>query len=294
MKRKRKSNGEVEDDEDVLTDSSEEITSLPTQSRSGRRITQVHTPNPIDQLEPGSSTSKPLKSLSFASPSELASSGQKATKRKRVTMSAVCKNCGRGHSPQGNQIVFCDGCNTPWHQYCHDRPITPTVILEEEKEWHCGDCEVQAEEATYMDGRIPPSEGMGLAEKRRALEAMERAELVALILRASSLYPDLPILKPPPPPETWTAALSATLQKPPVAKAEAEYEYYDEPLPYPRAGNGVRLPPEEEDTGVLIDDDVDTYSHSWIRGESWIGGLAGVASDSKAVAPVNFAIEVGA
>lgn len=49
------------------------------------------------------------------------------------------------------------------------------------------------------------------------------------------------------------------------------YELYSEtdPLPYPRAGNGVRLPPESDDLSLLIDDDVQTFSHvrHWERSE---------------------------
>lgn len=37
-------------------------------------------------------------------------------------------------------IVFCDGCNTPYHQYCHDPPIGEDVVKVEEKEWFCSDC----------------------------------------------------------------------------------------------------------------------------------------------------------
>ena len=293
LKRKRKSNGDDED-EDGNSDSSEEITALPTQSRSGRRITQVVMPIPTGP-EVESSLKPSTKQPSFAVPTDPISSAQKSAKRKRVTLSAVCKNCCRGHSPQSNQIVFCDGCNTPWHQYCHDRPITPTVIQEEEKEWHCGNCEVQAEEAGILTGRIPPAEGMGLADKRRALQGMDRAELVALLLRASALYPDLPILKPPPPPETWTAAAAATTPQGAVAKGEAEYEYYDEPLPYPKAGNGVRLPPEEDDVELLIDEDIVTYSHSWVDGGSWAGAMMGKAGfDFGVSTSANIVVGVGA
>ena len=290
-KRKRKSGSE---DDDGDSDSSEEITALPSQSRSGRRITQVVTPVPIGS-ELGSSLKPSTKQTSFAIPFDPSSSAMKPAKRKRVALSAVCKNCGRGHSPPGNQIVFCDGCNTPWHQYCHDRPITPTVIQEEEKEWHCSDCQVQTEEAGYLIGRIAPANGMGLAEKRRALEGMEKAELVALLLRASALYSDLPIFKPPPPPDTWTAAATAaTTPQGAVAKGEAEYEYYDEPLPYPKTGNGVRLPPEADALALLIDDDTTTYSHSWKDGGAWGGAMGKAGVKLGLSAPSNVAVGVGA
>ena len=37
---------------------------------------------------------------------------------------------------------------------------------------------------------------------------------------------------------------------------------YDEDLPYPKAGNGILLPPEREDMEWLIDDDYQTFSHT--------------------------------
>jgi len=37
---------------------------------------------------------------------------------------------------------------------------------------------------------------------------------------------------------------------------------YDEDLPYPKAGNGIILPPESEDLEWLLDDDYETFSHT--------------------------------
>ena len=53
-----------------------------------------------------------------------------------------------------------------------------------------------------------------------------------------------------------------------TAIAEAEDEYYEEDdvLPYPKAGNGIQLPPESEDINILLDDDIVTFSHSWMEG----------------------------
>ena len=67
------------------------------------------------------------------------------TKRKRQYRrnpeSAVCRVCLRGTSPATNMIVFCDGCNTPYHQYCHHPPIDQAVVNEVDKEWYCKQCE---------------------------------------------------------------------------------------------------------------------------------------------------------
>lgn len=62
---------------------------------------------------------------------------------RRNPESAVCKICLRGTSPANNMIVFCDGCNTPYHRYCHHPPIDQAVVDEFDKEWYCQQCEKQ-------------------------------------------------------------------------------------------------------------------------------------------------------
>lgn len=145
------------------TDDSETFTPLPTQSRSGRRIFKASTFSPIAiDLEATTGTQTRIPN-DLSGPAE---GGKKGRKRYRKPGEAsVCKNCGRGHSPRGNMIVFCDGCNTPWHQHCHDPPITAEVVRVEEKEWFCGDCEVLREEKVQLEGRVS-AEGMSLAEVR--------------------------------------------------------------------------------------------------------------------------------
>lgn len=67
--------------------------------------------------------------------------GRKKPKR-RYTRSRdiVCKLCEKPDSRVGNQIVFCDQCNTPWHQACHQPPIPEVVVEVEEAEWVCAEC----------------------------------------------------------------------------------------------------------------------------------------------------------
>jgi len=98
------------------------------------------------------------------------------------------------------------------------------------------------------------------------------------------LYPTLPIFDPqktstasillPPQPNTLTAPLHpdfpSRTTNPPVT-AEEDETYYElpsdyDPLPYPKPGNGIRLPPEDEDLALLVDEDVGVYSHMW-RGQ---------------------------
>ena len=59
---------------------------------------------------------------------------------KRTQEQALCKRCGRGHSPQSNMIVFCDGCNLGWHQMCHDPTISDEAVKDETAPWYCADC----------------------------------------------------------------------------------------------------------------------------------------------------------
>lgn len=60
----------------------------------------------------------------------------------------------------------------------------------------------------------------------------------------------------------------------PIQSSLDEEEYYEvyvepEPLPYPKAGNGLVLPPEEDDVAILIDEDVVSYSHAWKGRQGW-------------------------
>lgn len=182
IKRKRgQSEDEGRADKDD-SDESETITPLPTQSRSGRRIFKAtnFTPVVID-LEANSGTQAPLENTMRKTPG----GGKRGRKPHRKPGEAsVCKNCGRGHSPRGNMIVFCDGCNTPWHQYCHDPTITVEVVQIEEKEWFCGNCEVIREEKVQLEGRVS-AEGMSLLEVRD-LDSILSGSSLSLILQLTA------------------------------------------------------------------------------------------------------------
>lgn len=163
LKRKR---AESEDEIRVVkheSDSSETFTQLPTQSRSGRRIFQASAFTPVVlDLEAGAEFN-PLPINGIAAPVEKGKRGKMGLRK--AGDASVCKNCGRGHSPASNMIVFCDGCNTPWHQHCHDRPISKDVVLIEEKEWFCADCDVLQEERLQLKETVS-AEGMSLDEVR--------------------------------------------------------------------------------------------------------------------------------
>lgn len=312
-KRKRGSEDEEEGIKDD-TDASETYTPL-TQSRSGRKLIKAAIPSPmVIDLEADLAHTTPT-SGSKVVPRV---NGEKKRKRayRKSGEASVCKNCGRGHSPAGNVIVFCDGCDTPWHQYCHDRPIPDDVVRVEEMEWFCANCGVLREEKLQLEGRVS-AEGMSVVEvcsvfmsrsspfrprlvlnrkyfhlitaqqqKRRYLQSLPATHLVSLLLHATTLHPSLPIFSPtlslptdlpPPPPSNLPLRVPNFLTD--IAPGDEENDLYGPiysesgPLPYPKSGNGIPLPPESDDIGFLIDDDVVTFSHSWCRPGGDLFGL---------------------
>jgi hypothetical protein len=126
---------EVSSDSDGDLMDGAENTPLATTSRSGRAITKPTTFVPV-----------------IASPTS-------GTKRKRNwgrrnPELAVCKQCLRPHSPATNMIVFCDGCNTPYHRYCHYPPISQEVVDVADMEWFCSDCTVRPPPEVDVDSFI--------------------------------------------------------------------------------------------------------------------------------------------
>jgi len=73
-------------------------------------------------------------------PEAYGTSAKRRAPSKRSQEQALCKRCGRGHSPQNNMIVFCDGCNLGWHQMCHDPSISDETVKDEKAPWYCTDC----------------------------------------------------------------------------------------------------------------------------------------------------------
>jgi hypothetical protein len=64
---------------------------------------------------------------------------------KRTAEQALCKRCTRMHSPVTNQMVFCDGCNDPWHQRCHDPWIEDEITKDQSLKWYCLICQAKRE-----------------------------------------------------------------------------------------------------------------------------------------------------
>ena len=158
VKRSRGQDYSDGEDGDQGASSGEEMIALPTTSRSGRRITQASNFSPVvidfdgetdAYINPSSSLATQSKAFTPTDVTTRGGSGIGSKGGRRLSTklpkrkpgeAAVCRNCGRGYSPPSNMIVFCDGCNTPWHQSCHDPPIPSSILLIQDSTWFCGDC----------------------------------------------------------------------------------------------------------------------------------------------------------
>ena len=56
----------------------------------------------------------------------------------------VCVICKKGNTWEGNDILFCDGCDDPYHQQC----LTPPITIPE-GDWYCKTCNEQ-QSMTYI------------------------------------------------------------------------------------------------------------------------------------------------
>ena len=222
---------------------------------------------------------------------------------------ALCEHCLRGHGPPGNVIVFCDACNKCWHQRCHEPQISKQTVSDSKAEWYCSDCDrilhgkkkdkktndkassqpvvvvapVVQQAPTYA-GPLVGGRFLRPEQKLGYLKTLSKDDLVARLLHAADLAPDLPIFQtlvpPPPPPVVMPQAQFTSSYVTPVSKApffgdkDAEDDevdegydgYFDEHAAlYPKAGRGLQLPPESEDLHMLLEGrDSRTFSH-WQR-----------------------------
>lgn len=167
-----------------------------------------------------SRTGRVVKAPTAFAPASAAATGKRKPGPRRKAANIVCVRCGRGNSPSSNQIVFCDGCNTTWHQMCHDPPIPGEVIEVKDKEWLCATCKPAPRPSTKAQSiknagrkakavqkaapkvqRQPPrAPGLDVGgsqftthEQRAYLAAQSHAQLVGLVVRIAARNPDVPI-----------------------------------------------------------------------------------------------------
>jgi hypothetical protein len=107
----------------------------------------------------GRTVSKPTAFTPVLPAAETGSGSGTPRNKKRVYRggleTALCTKCDRGHSTISNVIVFCDGCNKAWHQWCHDPHISREVVDVPERAWYCTRCAHDREmEGCPLENRI--------------------------------------------------------------------------------------------------------------------------------------------
>ncbi|KAG2028064.1 hypothetical protein GB937_000514 [Aspergillus fischeri] len=214
--RKRRRGGDS-DGEDIIRagdSSSDESDVAPTatQTKSGRQVNR-----PSLYVPPASSPAVTKANGTSSYGSETTGARRhKRVFRKTKEAYVNCMHCQRGHSPQSNAIVFCDGCNRAWHQLCHDPPIDYDVVNVVEKEWHCRECKpvqisivqptvVRSNPDLHQALRHPPQhhvpspktevggERFSAEERRGYLSSLSHASLVELLVTISDRNPSLPM-----------------------------------------------------------------------------------------------------
>ncbi|GAB7366420.1 hypothetical protein MBLNU230_g8217t1 [Neophaeotheca triangularis] len=259
---------------DHSDDSSDEVVETTIQTKSGRAV---------------------QKPTSFVPPPNPSPSTDKPVKRRRAyhrnPQSALCKVCLRGTSPESNMIVFCDGCNTPWHQYCHFPPILKAVVQQVDAEWFCRQCETDraapvTENIPIDTNELVSAQGVTEEERKRYFVNLPPNQLVTLLVKATTMHPSLPLFNPtqltklkqqqrssafPPnsqPIPTNSANNSLAARKQQTADDfDRIYTPDVHPPHYPRPGYGLMatLPPDDEDE-TLVDDQnsLGVFSHVYL------------------------------
>ncbi|KAK7729120.1 hypothetical protein SLS53_009335 [Cytospora paraplurivora] len=147
----------------------------PTMTKSGRQILKPDTYDPAAE----NNTKKSSKLV------------------KRTAEQALCKKCTRMHSPASNQMVFCDGCNDPWHQRCHEPWIDDKIVKDQNVHWYCMVCQAKRDRLQPKKKAEQPRfgswAGKPTAQKRAYLSGLSQNELVNLLVQVTELHPDIPL-----------------------------------------------------------------------------------------------------
>jgi len=136
---------------DSDSDDAESVTELPKITQSGRQV---------------------VKPAPFV-PAVSESSTRKRGPSKKSQEQALCKRCGRGHSPQKNMIVFCDGCNLGWHQMCHDPIVSEEMVADESAPWYCLDCSKKRGIKSPASEKSVSWQGKSAEEVRQSIITLE-------------------------------------------------------------------------------------------------------------------------
>lgn len=192
------------------------------QARSSREVRPAAAAAPT--VARTSRTGRVINAPTSFAPAPSDATGKRKPGSRKKEANIVCVHCGRGNSPSSNQIVFCDGCNTTWHQKCHDPSIPDDVIEVRESEWLCASCKpvpraetkakstkpaVKKDGPQTMKAQKPASKAQrqqqqarGLdvggsqfttAEQRGYLAALSHTQLVELVVRIATENPNVPV-----------------------------------------------------------------------------------------------------
>ncbi|EPY49962.1 PHD finger containing protein Phf1 [Schizosaccharomyces cryophilus OY26] len=116
---------------------------------------------------------------------------------RKADLVSLCIVCHRGHSPASNQLVFCDGCNSPYHQLCHQPPIDDLAVQIEDSEWYCMNCQYsRAKQFPLETGATSQVLGLDAQQLRAYFLSLPVPHLVDLILLYEKSFPDLRIYSP--------------------------------------------------------------------------------------------------
>ncbi|KAJ5625895.1 hypothetical protein N7510_002204 [Penicillium lagena] len=186
-----------------------------TQTRSGRAVNRPAAYTSI-LPSPQKDPSLPEKATITSTSTSTGTTRKRKHFFRKKDANIICIHCQRGNSPSTNTIVFCDECNAPWHQRCHDPPIDDEVVLVKSKEWSCHECkpvprptapsdmyQKQKKKTTHPVQpltKAPPAPQFHVggnwftaAERRAYLSSLSHASLVELLATISDKNPTIPI-----------------------------------------------------------------------------------------------------
>ncbi|RVD80358.1 uncharacterized protein DFL_008255 [Arthrobotrys flagrans] len=130
--------------------SSEEYIQSGFKTLSGRTVVNPNTrkepspsPPPPKHAPPKKFKSKTMASTSSKSTGVSRKPANNQGEEEAIRLSilnARCVKCHKASEPKGDKIVFCDGCEKPYHQTCHRPKIDQSYIEVLEKNWFCFKC----------------------------------------------------------------------------------------------------------------------------------------------------------
>ncbi|KAK6337752.1 hypothetical protein TWF696_001233 [Orbilia brochopaga] len=114
-----------------------------------------------------------------------------------------CSSCLRADEDEDNQIVFCDGCEAAYHQYCHRPWIDDSYIHIAERKWFCARCTrpnpAPPAAVARAAGRVAPSaalmtgESLSLQQRMDYLSSLSHDRLITLLLFCEQRAPEIPL-----------------------------------------------------------------------------------------------------